>query len=99
MIKNEKGKGAVVEMMEVDKEELSYYDTYENVEGGLYIRTTADVILDDGGTEKAWIYVAGPMLWENSKTFTEVPDQDWLSSNTLMMMHRVDDYERKTSEF
>ena len=79
LIKNEKGKGAVVEMMEVDKEELSYYDTYENVEGGLYIRTTADVI--------------------NSKTFTEVPDQDWLSSNTLMMMHRVDDYERKTSEF
>jgi gamma-glutamylcyclotransferase (GGCT)/AIG2-like uncharacterized protein YtfP len=99
LIKNKKGEGAVVEMVDVNDEDLSYFDSYENIAGGLYIRTTTDVNLDNGKTEKAWIYVAGPLLWENSKTFTEVPDGDWLSSKTLMMMNRVDDYERQTSEF
>ena len=98
-MENKKGEGAVVEMMDVNNEDLSYFDSYENIDGGLYIRTTTDVNLDNGKTEKAWIYVAGPLLWENSKTFTEVPDGDWLSSKTLMMMNRVDDYERQASEF
>jgi len=72
------------------------YDQYENVEGGLYIRTTVNVNLDNGEKEKAWIYVAGPKLWEKSKTFTEVPDGDWHSMKTLVMLDRV--YEKKYEE-
>ena len=40
LIKNEKGKGAVVEVTEATKEELNMYDMYESVKDGLYIRTT-----------------------------------------------------------
>ena len=94
LVKNEKGKGAVVEVIKVDKEELIMYDKYESTDSGLYIRTTVDVILDDTEEkEKCWIYVAGPLLWQSSSMFTEVPDGDWLSPKTLVMMDRV--YEKK----
>ena len=96
VIKNEKGKGAVVELGDVTTEDLNIYDEYENVEGGLYIRTTVSVLLDNGKKEKAWIYVAGPKIWEKSKTFTEVPEGDWHSMKTLVMLDRV--YEKKFEE-
>ena len=96
VIKNEKGKGAVVELVDVTTEDLNIYDEYENVEGGLYIRTTVSVLLDNGKKEKAWIYVAGPKIWEKSKTFTEVPEGDWHSMKTLVMLDRV--YEKKFEE-
>ena len=99
LIKNENGKGAIVEMLDVTEDDLSYYDRYENIDGGLYIRTTAEVNLDSGKKEKAWVYVAGPLLWENSQTFTEVPDGDWFSRKTSNMMEKVDEYERETTEF
>lgn len=89
LIKNANGSGAVVEMLELSKGDMAYYDEYENIDGGLYIRTTVDVELDSGEKEKAWAYVAGPMLWENSKTFTEVPEGDWLSERTLKLLNRV----------
>ena len=89
LIKNEKGRGAVVELLDVENEDLVMYDRYENVDGGLYVRTTADVELKEGKKEKAWIYVAGPLLWQNSTSFTEVPDQDWFSHKTSLMIDRV----------
>ena len=95
IIKDVNGKGAVVELMDVDEEDLNQLDRYENVEGGLYIRTTVDVKKIDGDTEKAWIYVAGPVLWEKSKTFTEVPEGDWLSEKTAKLLGKVFDYEYK----
>ena len=70
---------------------------YESTKDGLYIRTTANVILDKTEEkEKCWIYVAGPLLWQSSSTFTEVPDGDWLSPKTLVMMDRV--YEKEYQE-
>ena len=97
LVKNEKGKWAVVEVIKVDKEELIMYDKYESTDSGLYIRTTVDVILDDTEEkEKCWIYVAGPVLWQNTSMFTEVPDGDWLSPKTLVMMDRV--YEKEYEE-
>jgi|TARA_R100000231_G_scaffold126325_1_gene96865 gamma-glutamylcyclotransferase (GGCT)/AIG2-like uncharacterized protein YtfP len=96
MVKNENGKGVVVELLDVDKDDLNAMDRYENVEGGLYVRTTADVELLDGNKEKAWVYVAGPVLWEKSKTFTEVPDGDWFSEKTAKLLGRV--YEQKFKE-
>tara|TARA_R100000458_G_C8253397_1_gene229888 strand:+ start:904 stop:1299 length:396 start_codon:yes stop_codon:yes gene_type:complete len=96
LIKNEKGKGAVVEMMDVTDDDLNMYDKYENISSGLYVRTTAPVELDNGETEKAWVYVAGPLLWQKSSSFTEVPDQDWLSVKTLIMLDRV--YEKEYEE-
>ena len=97
LVKNEKGKGAVVEVIKVDKEELIMYDKYESTDSGLYIRTTVDVILDDTEEkEKGGIYVAGPVLWQNTSMFTEVPDGDWLSPKTLVMMDRV--YEKEYEE-
>ncbi len=96
IIKNEKGKGAVVEMMDVTEEDLVMYDRYEGVDTGLYIRTTVPVNLDNGKTEKAWIYVAGPKLWQSSYSFTEVPDGDWHSMKTLTMLDRV--YEKEFQE-
>ena len=97
IIKNEKGKGAVVELVEVTPEELNMYDMYESTKDGLYIRTTANVILDKTEEkEKCWIYVAGPLLWQSSSMFTEVPDGDWLSPKTMVMMDRV--YEKEYEE-
>ena len=95
LIKNPNGSGAVVEMLDPSKEEISYYDEYENVDGGLYIRTTVDVELENGKIEKAWAYVAGPILWENAKTFTEVPEGNWLSVKTLKLLNRVVEHEFK----
>ena len=96
VIKNEKGKGAVVELVDVTSEDLNMYDEYEGVANGLYIRTTAPINMDDGKTEKAWIYVAGPQLWASSNSFTEVPDGDWHSIKTLKMLDRV--YEKEFQE-
>ena len=98
LIKNEKGKGAVVELLEVTDEELSMYDMYESTKDGLYIRTTANIILDDTNEkEKCWIYVAGPLLWQKSSSFTEVPDQDWFSHKTGLLIDRVyeQDYQKE----
>tara|TARA_R100000656_G_C3946009_1_gene127542 strand:+ start:863 stop:1258 length:396 start_codon:yes stop_codon:yes gene_type:complete len=89
IIKNQEGKGAVVELFDVTEEDLYIYDEYEGVRNGLYIRTTAPVKLENGKTEKAWIYVAGPEMWQNSISFTEVPDGDWYSQKTLKMLDRV----------
>jgi gamma-glutamylcyclotransferase (GGCT)/AIG2-like uncharacterized protein YtfP len=96
LIKNSKGKGAVVELVNVDNEDLLEYDIYENVDGGLYIRTTVDVHLSDSSKEKCWIYVAGPQLWQSSSSFTEVPDGDWHSTKTLIMLDR--EYEKEFKE-
>ena len=96
IVKNSKGKGAVVELMDVTNEDLNMYDEYEGISKGLYIRTTVPVILDNGKKEKAWIYVAGPQLWQSSKLFTEVPDGDWHSKKTLLMLDRV--YEKEFQE-
>jgi len=96
IIKNEKGKGAVVEMMDVTEEDLVMYDRYEGVDTGLYIRTTVPITLDNGKIEKAWIYVAGPQLWQSANSFTEVPDGDWHSFKTLTMLDRV--YEKEYKE-
>jgi len=93
IIKNEKGKGAVVELMDVTDEDLNMYDEYEGIDTGLYIRTTVPIKLNSGKTEKAWIYVAGPQLWQSSKSFTEVPDGDWYSRKTFTMLDRV--YEKE----
>ena len=82
--------------MDVSPEELNMYDEYEGVSNGLYIRTTVPVSLDSGETEKAWIYVAGPKLWQNSNSFTEVPEGDWHSMKTLKMLDRV--YEKEFQE-
>tara|TARA_R100001086_G_scaffold114080_1_gene58246 strand:- start:590 stop:997 length:408 start_codon:yes stop_codon:yes gene_type:complete len=97
LIKNKNGSGAIVELISVTDEELIIYDMYESTKDGLYIRTTANIILDETGEkEKCWIYVAGPLLWQSSSMFTEVPDGDWLSPKTLVMMDRV--YEKEYEE-
>ena len=97
LIKNEKGKCAIVEVMDVTDEELNMYDMYESTKDGLYIRTTANIILDETNKkEKCWVYVAGPLLWQSSSMFTEVPDGDWLSPKTMVMMDRV--YEKEYEE-
>ena len=54
------------------------------------------MILDNGKKEKVWIYVAGPQLWQSSSSFTEVPDGDWHSKKTLLMLDRV--YEKEYKE-
>ena len=89
LIKNPDGNGAVVEMVDMPNDNFGYYDNYENIDGGLFIRTTTDVVFDNGKKEKAWIYVAGPLLWQNSETFTEIPDGDWYSIKTLRLLNRV----------
>tara|TARA_B100000131_G_C18123143_1_gene613676 strand:+ start:185 stop:592 length:408 start_codon:yes stop_codon:yes gene_type:complete len=96
LIKNPKGKGAVVELVDVDEQDLVEYDLYENVDGGLYIRTTVDVYLPDDSKEKCWVYVAGPQLWQSANSFTEVPDGNWLSRKTLIMLDR--EYEKEFKE-
>jgi len=40
--------------------------------------------------------VAGPQLWQSSSSFTEVPDGDWHSTKTLIMLDR--EYEKEFKE-
>ena len=82
--------------MGITEEELNMYDMYESTKDGLYIRTTANVILDKTEEkEKCWIYVAGPLLWQSSSTYRGT-DGGWLSPKTLVMMDRV--YEKNTKK-
>ena len=43
VIKNKEGKGAVVEVINVDSYDLDYYDKYESIDSGLYVREKIDV--------------------------------------------------------
>lgn len=80
VIKNKEGKGAVVEVINVDSYDLDYYDKYESIDTGLYVREKIDVYTEeDKPFTKAWIYMAGPTLMQSKSVFKEVPRQDWLS--------------------
>ena len=66
LIKNEKGKGAVVEVMDVTDEELNMYDMYESTKDCLYIRTTANIILDETNEKEKLLYaqtLQGELIW------------------------------------
>ena len=70
VIKNKEGKGAVVEVINVDSYDLDYYDKYERID--VYTKK-------DEPFTKAWIYMAWPTLMQSKSVFKEVPRQDWLS--------------------
>lgn len=84
IISDEDGKGAVVELIDVDNADLASYDIYEGVRRGLYNRKVIDVYYKDSDNvkTKAWVYIAGPLLMEMHDVFEEVPEQDWLSEKT-----------------
>lgn len=77
IIQNERGSGTVVEVQNVSQEELHRYDMYEGLSSGLYRRVMADVDMDDGRKEKAWVYVAGDEMMQRSTTFRVIKSGDW----------------------
>jgi len=77
VIYNEKGLGTVVEVLDVTKEDLNRYDMYEGVKSGLYRRIRTNVKMDDGGKERAWLYVAGDLLLANESVFEVIEGGDW----------------------
>tara|TARA_B100002019_G_C21268697_1_gene600891 strand:- start:3386 stop:3736 length:351 start_codon:yes stop_codon:yes gene_type:complete len=80
IIKNKEGKGAVVEIIDVDDADLMSYDKYESIDTGLYTREKVNVYYDDEEPfTEAWVYVAGPSLMQHQSVFKEVPRQDWLN--------------------
>jgi gamma-glutamylcyclotransferase (GGCT)/AIG2-like uncharacterized protein YtfP len=90
IIKNKKGKGAVVELLGVDDTDLLSYDNYEGISSGLYTREIIDVYdNNDEKVESAWIYIAGPLLMSYKSVFEEVPEQNWLSQKTQKMLNLI----------
>ncbi len=79
MIYDEAGSGTVVEVHEVDSEMLITYDHYEGVSEGVYQRVKADVAMDDGRTTKAWVYLAGEKVLEQSESFVVISSGDWFN--------------------
>ena len=77
MIQDEKGKGTVVEVHEVNSQQLKEYDMYEGISSGLYRRVRVEVDMDDGSKEKVWIYVAGDELMQKSNMFRVIQSGDW----------------------
>ena len=77
VIPNEKGSGTIVEVHDVSKEDLVRYDMYEGISSGLYRRVKAEVSMDDGSKEKAWLYVAGDELMQRSNMFRVIQSGDW----------------------
>ena len=91
IISDTNGKGAVVELIDVDNADLASYDVYESVERGLYKRKAIDVYYKNGEDVKAraWVYIAGPLLMEINDVFEEVPEQDWLSKKTKRILDLI----------
>ena len=91
IISDTNGKGAVVELIDVDNADLASYDVYEGVERGLYKRKAIDVYHKNGEDVKAraWVYIAGPLLMEINDVFEEVPEQDWLSTKTRRILDLI----------
>lgn len=79
IIKNKEGKGAVVEIIDVDNADIMSYDKYESIDTGLYTREKIDVYDGDTPFTKAWVYIAGPLLMQHQSVFKEVPSQDWIN--------------------
>ena len=77
IIHNERGSGTVVEVHNVTQEELHRYDMYEGLSSGLYRRVMADIDMDNGKKEKAWVYVAGDEMMQRSTTFRVIKSGDW----------------------
>ena len=77
VIQNKNGSGTVVEVHDVDKEDLARYDIYEGIKSGLYRRVKADVKMDNGDIENAWVYVAGDELMQRSNSFKVIQSGDW----------------------
>ena len=89
LLKNKEGRGAVVELIDVDNYDLESYDNYEGIKTGLYVREVIDVFEDDNLKTKAWVYIAGPLLMQNKLVFEEVPEQNWLSKKTKKMLNLI----------
>jgi len=77
VIHNPDGKGVVVEVLDVSKEDLRVYDKYEGIAQGLYRRVRTRVKMDDGKEENAWVYVAGDDLLQNESIFEVIESGDW----------------------
>ena len=77
MIRDKTGAGTVVEVHDVDGETLVAYDDYEGVSAGVYRREIMKVVMDDGTTIHAWVYLAGKKLLEQSESFVAITSGDW----------------------
>lgn len=67
----------VVELKEIEDYEIHEYDKYENVKGGLYKREDVIVELPDGDKVEAWMYVAGPVITQDTGIYEKIKDNDW----------------------
>ena len=65
-----------VELNPIEDWELSGFDRYENVGGGLYKRKLVKV-KTEAGEHEAWMYIAGDAMVQYSNTFKKVPNNDW----------------------
>jgi gamma-glutamylcyclotransferase (GGCT)/AIG2-like uncharacterized protein YtfP len=67
----------VVEVKEIEDYEIGEYDKYENVRGGLYKRENVNVDLPDDKKVEAWMYVAGPVIMQDTGVYEKIKDNDW----------------------
>ena len=73
----DKNESLVVEVKEIEDYEIGEYDKYENVKGGLYKRENVVIDLPDGKAVDAWMYVAGPVITQDTGVYEKIKDNDW----------------------
>ena len=71
-------KDMVVEVIDVDKADITSYDAYESLDTGLYERRIVKAYNDNKEVD-AWMYTIGPALLQGNKVFQKVPKKDWMS--------------------
>ena len=71
-------KDMVVEVFDVDRADITSYDSYESLDTGLYERRIVEAYNEDEKVE-AWMYTIGSALLQGTKVFERVPKQDWMS--------------------
>ena len=77
MIPDNAGSGTVVEVHDVDGKMLAEYDAYEGVAAGVYRRAIWTIVMDDGTTIDAWVYLAGEKLLAERASFVTIHSGDW----------------------
>lgn len=70
----------VGEIVEVDEATLARFDDYEGVNGGLYVRTLYDVLVD-GLPVEVFVYHAGP-AFDYAPTLPLVESGDWATAQS-----------------
>jgi len=78
------GKGRVLgKVFDVDDKTLNTYDEIEGVGHSWYARKNVEAILDDGKTQKVWVYCFGSV--RGGRPISNGQFEDWFDTNKFII--------------